>query len=130
MRLLIIEDSDTIRPMLDNPLCAGGHEVEAVPTGPKGVDGALEHPPDAILLDLHLRGPYDGFEVCAKLRASPATRDDPHHRHQRAEPTTRRNSARSRRARLPTTRSPSARAALLKEIESIGARESTRLRVE
>ena len=129
MRLLIIEDSDTIRAMLDTLLSAGGHTVEAVPTGPKGVDSALEHPPDAILLDLHLRGPYDGFEVCAKLRAAPATRETPIIVISAQADDASKQRALEAGANSYYTKPFSARA-LLKEIESIGARESTRLRVE
>src|SRR5579863_10218760 len=77
MRILIIEDSDTIRHMLETLLHAGGHVVEGVASGPKGVDSALERTPDIILLDLHLRGSLDGFEVCSKLRAAESTRAVP-----------------------------------------------------
>jgi CheY-like chemotaxis protein len=51
--------------------------VEAVPTGAKGIDAALARKPDAVLLDLHLAGSFDGFEVCRRLRAAEATRAVP-----------------------------------------------------
>jgi two-component system cell cycle response regulator len=74
MRILIIEDSDSIRHMIETLVAARGHQVEAVPNGAKGIDAALARPPDAILLDLYLPGSFDGFDVCQKLRAAEGTR--------------------------------------------------------
>jgi DNA-binding response OmpR family regulator len=77
MRILIVEDSDSIRYMIETLVSARGHEVEAVSTGSKGIQAALARPPDAVLLDLHMAGTYDGFDVCRKLRESDDTRTVP-----------------------------------------------------
>jgi DNA-binding response OmpR family regulator len=77
MRILIIEDSDSIRRMIEALVAARGYEVNAVPTGTKGLDIAFESPPDVVLLDLNLPGSYDGFEVCRRLRANALTRSVP-----------------------------------------------------
>jgi DNA-binding response OmpR family regulator len=77
MKILVIEDSDSIRHMIEALVAARGHEVEAVPTGAKGVDAARARTPDAVLLDLHLAGSIDGLEVCRRLRAAEATRAVP-----------------------------------------------------
>ena len=77
MRILVIEDSDSIRHMIEMLMTSRGHEVLAVPTGAKGIDAAMAQTPDAILLDLHLPGSYDGFDVCEKLRANEATKHVP-----------------------------------------------------
>jgi DNA-binding response OmpR family regulator len=77
MRILIVEDSDSIRHMIEALMSARGHEVEAVPTGAKGIDAALARRPDAVLLDLNLPGSFDGIDVCRKLRESDATRAVP-----------------------------------------------------
>jgi DNA-binding response OmpR family regulator len=77
MRILIVEDSDSIRSMIRAFIEARGHEVEAVSTGAKGVDAALSRRPDAVLLDLSLPGSFDGLEVCRQLRASDVTRAVP-----------------------------------------------------
>lgn len=77
MRILVIEDSDAIRRLIETLVGARGHEVEGVPTGAKGIDAAIARPPDAILLDLMLPGIYDGFEVCRRIRESEATRAVP-----------------------------------------------------
>jgi DNA-binding response OmpR family regulator len=77
MRILVVEDSDSIRSMIQTFMAARGHEVEAVSTGTKGIDAALTRPPDAILLDLHLPGTFDGLEVCRRLRGADPTRAVP-----------------------------------------------------
>jgi CheY-like chemotaxis protein len=77
MRILVVEDSDSIRSMISTFMEARGHEVEAVSNGAKGIDAALSHAPDAILLDLHLPGGFDGLEVCRRLRAAQPTRRVP-----------------------------------------------------
>ena len=77
MRILVIEDSDSIRHMIEMLMTARGHEVLAVNTGAKGIDAAMASTPDAILLDLHLPGSFDGFDVCEKLRANESTKSVP-----------------------------------------------------
>lgn len=73
MRILIIEDSDSIRRMIEALVKARGFDVTAVPSGAKGLDVAFETVPDVVLLDLNLPGSYDGYEVCRRLRANPLT---------------------------------------------------------
>jgi DNA-binding response OmpR family regulator len=77
MRILIVEDSDSIRYMIETLVSARGHEVEAVSTGAKGIQAALARPPDVVLLDLHMAGTFDGFDVCRKLRESEDARNVP-----------------------------------------------------
>jgi DNA-binding response OmpR family regulator len=77
MRILVIEDSDSIRSMMRTFMEARGHEVEAVSTGAKGIEAALAQKPDAILLDLHMPGTFDGIDVCRRLREVELTRAVP-----------------------------------------------------
>src|SRR5579862_7681261 len=77
MRILIVEDSDSIRYMIETLVSARGHEVEAVSTGAKGIQAALARRPDVVLLDLHMAGSFDGFDVCKKLRESDETKTVP-----------------------------------------------------
>jgi CheY-like chemotaxis protein len=77
MRILIIEDSDSIRRMIEALVSTRGHEVTAVPNGAKGLEQAFESTPDVILLDLNLPGSFDGFQVCERIRANPLTRSVP-----------------------------------------------------
>ena len=74
MRILIIEDSDSIRRMIEALVAARGYQVDAVSTGAKGLEIAFEKIPDVILLDLNLGGSFDGFEVCTRVRANPLTK--------------------------------------------------------
>lgn len=77
MRILVVEDQDSIRRMIEALVQARGYEVVAVASGTKAIDVAMTEPPDMVLLDLMLPGQYDGFEVCRRLRADPATQKVP-----------------------------------------------------
>ncbi len=60
MRILIVEDSDAIRRMIEALVAARGFQVTAVSNGAKGLEAAAVQVPDVVLLDLNLPGPYDG----------------------------------------------------------------------
>jgi CheY-like chemotaxis protein len=77
MRILVVEDQDSIRRMIEALVQARGYQVTAVSSGAKAIDVALTDAPDVVLLDLNLPGQYDGFDVCQKLRADAATRHVP-----------------------------------------------------
>jgi CheY-like chemotaxis protein len=77
MRILVVEDQDSIRRMIEALVQARGHDVTAVASGTKAIDVAMTNPPDLVLLDLNLPGQYDGFEVCRRLRSEPGTRHIP-----------------------------------------------------
>ena len=77
MRILVCEDQDSIRRMIEALVQARGYDVTAVASGTKAIDVAATNPPDIVLLDLMLPGQYDGFEVCRRLRADPGTRHVP-----------------------------------------------------
>lgn len=71
-RILIIDDDASLRFVLKRPLSRAGHEVLEAPDGPTGLEAALAHNPDLIVLDGMMPG-VDGFEVCRRLKAWPAT---------------------------------------------------------
>jgi CheY-like chemotaxis protein len=77
MRILVVEDQDSIRRMIEALVQARGYQVTAVSSGAKAIDVAMTDPPDIVLLDLNLPGQYDGFDVCQRLRSDPATRHVP-----------------------------------------------------
>lgn len=77
MRILVVEDQDSIRRMIEALVQARGYDVTAVASGAKALDVIQTAPHDLVLLDLMLPGQYDGFEVCRRLRADPATRSVP-----------------------------------------------------
>ena len=126
MRILLIEDSDSVRQMIETLVSARGHEVEAVPTGSKGIDSAMAHPPDAILLDLHLAGGFDGFTVCRKLREVEATRTVPIIVISALTDEESKQRALDAGATAYYTK-PFSPTALLKELETIPLRESARM---
>lgn len=77
MRILVVEDQDSIRRMIEALVQARGYRVTAASSGAKAIDLAIVEPPDLVLLDLMMPGQYDGFEVCRRLRAEPTTRAIP-----------------------------------------------------
>lgn len=77
VRILVVEDQDSIRRMIEALIQARGYKVTAVSSGAKAIDVAMTEAPDLVLLDLMLPGEYDGFEVCRRLRADPSTKAVP-----------------------------------------------------
>jgi len=75
MRIMVVEDQDSIRKLIEALVSGRGHEVVAVGNGAKALELANSNPPDIVLLDLNLPGRYDGFEVCRRIRSDPRTRD-------------------------------------------------------
>jgi DNA-binding response OmpR family regulator len=68
VRVLVIEDDDAIRSVLDRGLRAEGFDVETCADGATGLWRALEGGWAAIVLDLLLPG-KNGYAVCAAIRA-------------------------------------------------------------
>jgi len=68
-RVLIVEDNDDAREMLQTMLELLHHTVRAARDGPTGIEAALEFQPDVALVDVGLPG-LDGYEVARYLRAS------------------------------------------------------------
>ena len=66
-QVLVVEDDRTLSEMLQYNLQRQGYDVLLAGDGRKGIQLALEHRPDLILLDVMLPG-ADGFEVCRILR--------------------------------------------------------------
>jgi two-component system OmpR family response regulator len=66
-RLLLVDDEDNLRTMLDAALRHVGFEVHPVATGREAIDAADTVGPDLIVLDVMLPD-LDGFEVCNRLR--------------------------------------------------------------
>jgi CheY-like chemotaxis protein len=73
MRILLVEDQDSIRSMIETLVKARGHEVITATSGAEAIEIATLEPPDLMLLDLMMPGAFDGIDVCEKLRAQPET---------------------------------------------------------
>lgn len=69
MRLLIVEDDDALRAVLEKRLKAEGYAVDACATGTDGLDFALSVEYDAVILDILLPG-IDGLEILRRLRGA------------------------------------------------------------
>ncbi|AGL16224.1 response regulator transcription factor [Actinoplanes sp. N902-109] len=66
-RVLVVEDEDAIRDPLAAALRAAGHEVRACADGTGFEDVVDSFRPDLALLDVHLPGGRDGFELARAL---------------------------------------------------------------
>jgi len=51
--------------------------VQTAHDGAEALEVAQDRPPDLMLLDLMMPGPFDGIEVCRRLRDAEATRSVP-----------------------------------------------------
>ncbi|HEY3489402.1 MAG TPA: diguanylate cyclase [Candidatus Deferrimicrobiaceae bacterium] len=75
-RLLLVDDSETVRDMLAFVLAESGLEVETAATGIEALRAAFRSLPDMILMNIRLPG-MNGAQACRVLKADPATRDIP-----------------------------------------------------
>jgi two-component system, OmpR family, response regulator len=67
-RLLLVDDEDHLRSMLQAALSHHGYDVHPVATGREAMAAVPTVRPDLILLDVMLPD-LDGFEVCRRLRS-------------------------------------------------------------
>jgi CheY-like chemotaxis protein len=70
--VLVIEDSASVRRLIDVCLRPLGAEMRFAEDGLIGLDAARSAVPDAIILDIGLPG-LDGWEVLSQLRSAPDT---------------------------------------------------------
>ena len=73
-RVLAIDDSDLVHRLLRARLRHERIDLHSTHTAESGIKAARELQPDVILLDIDLED-LDGFEVLARLKADPETRD-------------------------------------------------------
>lgn len=70
-KILIIDDEEDIRTLLEYNLKKEGFEVSTAENGEEGLQKALTSIPDLILLDVMMPG-MDGIEVCDAIRSAPS----------------------------------------------------------
>ncbi|WP_109126209.1 response regulator [Dyella sp. C11] len=75
-RVLVVDDSATIRAVLGRMLEVDGYEVARAADGESALEMARAEPPDMIFLDIVLPG-MNGFAVLRALRHDPATQHVP-----------------------------------------------------
>ncbi|MCS7250092.1 MAG: response regulator [candidate division WOR-3 bacterium] len=66
-KILIIEDEEAIRFILEKRLSDAGYLVISAENGIEGLNKARKENPDLILLDLMLPG-IDGYQICSILK--------------------------------------------------------------
>jgi len=71
-KILVIEDDPSVLRFLEHTLQREGYQVLTATNGLSGIRMARSEMPDLLVLDIMLPG-IDGFEVCHRLRAEPAT---------------------------------------------------------
>ncbi|MGW7310323.1 response regulator transcription factor [Streptomyces sp. NPDC054835] len=67
MRILVVEDDESLADSLRRGLSAEGHWVDLAHDGHRGLELALGGDYDAVVLDLMLPG-LNGYQVCGRLR--------------------------------------------------------------
>ena len=75
-RVLVADDTDSVRTLFSRLLSADGHEVITAADGAAALEAVACHHPDVIILDVTM--PHvDGLEVCRRLKTAPTTRLTP-----------------------------------------------------
>ena len=75
-RILVIEDHEDNRRIVRDLLTSRGYDIVEAATGADGVQLAIAHRPDLILMDIDLPD-IDGYEATRRLKADPALRSIP-----------------------------------------------------
>src|SRR5262245_39353714 len=74
--ILIADDQPLNVELLEQELGGAGYRTISVASGEEAIAAAAKRQPDLILLDVIMAG-IDGYEACARLKASEATRSIP-----------------------------------------------------
>jgi len=68
-KLLIVEDEPVVALSLERLLGNAGYMTESVDCGEKALERVHQNRPDAILMDIKLKGDWDGIETAEKILA-------------------------------------------------------------
>jgi two-component system cell cycle response regulator len=71
-RVLVVDDHFLNVKLLEARLQLASYDVVTAFSGPEALEKVEQQRPDMVLLDVMMPG-MDGYEVCRRLRASPAT---------------------------------------------------------
>jgi twitching motility two-component system response regulator PilG len=75
-KILVVDDSATVRKLISSKLEKSGHEVLSAVDGVDALELIKEFIPDLILLDI-MMPQMDGYQVCKLIRSNEATKDVP-----------------------------------------------------
>src|SRR5262245_45186571 len=70
--ILVVADTPAHTRLLTTVLARRGYRVAVAESGPEALRQVAARAPDLVLLDIVMPG-MDGYEVCRRLRDSPAT---------------------------------------------------------
>ncbi|MEM9596135.1 MAG: response regulator [Acidobacteriota bacterium] len=75
-RILVVDDSATVRALVGATLETEGFEVDFAATGMEALAALRKHVPNLVLLDIGLPN-MDGYQLCQLIRQNPATAEVP-----------------------------------------------------
>lgn len=75
-RILVVDDSPTVRKLIASKLEKSGHEVTCAEDGVEALEHLQAGLPDLVLLDISMPR-MDGYEVCKHIRTNPSAKDLP-----------------------------------------------------
>jgi len=75
-RILVVDDSPTVRKLIAGKLEKSGHVVVCASDGVEALEQLESDLPDLVLLDITMPR-MDGYEVCKQIRANPQAKDLP-----------------------------------------------------
>ena len=75
-KILVVDDDDNIRQLLEINLANEGYEVISASNGKEALDQAFTHLPNLVILD-RMMPVMDGMEACKKLRENSSTSEIP-----------------------------------------------------
>ena len=76
-KILIVDDNDINRDLLERVLARAGYSICCAADGPSGVTAAKQERPDLILMDIALGEKMDGWEATQLIKATPDTAEIP-----------------------------------------------------
>jgi two-component system phosphate regulon response regulator PhoB len=75
-KILIVDDQQEVRELVDVTLRIGDYVIWQAESGDQALATARSEHPDLILLDVMMpKSTFDGFEVCQQLKSDPTTKD-------------------------------------------------------
>ena len=75
-KVLVVDDDDRVREMIEFRLTLFGYEVVQATNGQEGLVAVRREQPDLVLLDV-MMPELDGFQVCRRLKQDEATKGIP-----------------------------------------------------
>ena len=76
LRILVVDDSSTIRRSAESMLTAEGYEVVTAENGFEALSKVARHNPDLIFVDIMMPR-LDGYQTCAIIKNNPQYRSTP-----------------------------------------------------